>query len=78
MSSQNQNYSLVTLNDCLVPGFAGIMRESVRARKSAANNCAQSLTDREPTPALPHALSLCVNAPDYYLIHPSDCCAPHP
>src|SRR5271156_3006747 len=33
MSSQSQNYSLVILNDRVVPGFAGIMRESVRARK---------------------------------------------
>jgi hypothetical protein len=30
MSSQIQNYSLVTLNDRVVPGFAGIMCESVR------------------------------------------------
>ena len=39
MSSQTQNYSLVTLNDRVVPGFAGIMRESVRAK--------ESLSDRE-------------------------------
>jgi hypothetical protein len=39
MSSQNQNYRLVTLNDRVVPGFAGIMRESVRAK--------ESLLDRE-------------------------------
>jgi uncharacterized C2H2 Zn-finger protein len=32
MSSQLQNYSLVTLNDRVVPGFAGIMRESVREK----------------------------------------------
>jgi hypothetical protein len=32
MSSQIQNYSLVTLNDRVVPGFAGIMRESVREK----------------------------------------------
>jgi hypothetical protein len=32
MFSQLQNYSLVTLNDRVVPGFAGIMRESVRER----------------------------------------------
>jgi len=37
MSSQSQNYNLVTLNDRVVPGFAGIMRESVRARKSASD-----------------------------------------
>ena len=37
MSSQSQNYRLVTLNDRVVPGFAGIMRESVRARKSASD-----------------------------------------
>jgi hypothetical protein len=30
MSSQIQNYRLVTLNDRVVLGFAGIMRESVR------------------------------------------------
>jgi hypothetical protein len=41
-------------------------------------NCAQLVTDREPTPALPHVLSLCVNAPDERLIHPLDCRAPHP
>ena len=39
MSSQIQNYRLVTLNDRVVPGFAGIMRESVREKKS--------LSDRE-------------------------------
>jgi hypothetical protein len=39
MSSQKQNYSLVTLNDRVVPGFAGIMRESVREKNS--------LSDRE-------------------------------
>jgi hypothetical protein len=32
MSSQLQNYRLVTLNDRVVPGFAGIMRESVREK----------------------------------------------
>src|ERR1700747_1826226 len=32
MSSQLQNYSLVTLNDRVVPGFAGVMRESVREK----------------------------------------------
>lgn len=32
MSSQIQSYSLVTLNDRVVPGFAGIMRESVREK----------------------------------------------
>ena len=37
MSSQSQNYSLVILNDRVVPGFAGIMRESVRARNSASD-----------------------------------------
>ena len=37
MSSQGQNYSLVILNDRVVPGFAGIMRESVRARNSASD-----------------------------------------
>ena len=37
MSSESQNYSLVILNDRVVPGFAGIMRESVRARKSASD-----------------------------------------
>jgi hypothetical protein len=26
MSSQNDSYSLVTLNDRVVPGFAGILR----------------------------------------------------
>jgi hypothetical protein len=31
MSSQNQNYSLVTLNDCVVPGFAGIISEQSRS-----------------------------------------------
>ena len=39
MSSQKKNYSLVTLNDRVVPGFAGIMRESVREKNS--------LSDRE-------------------------------
>jgi hypothetical protein len=39
MSSRIQNYSLVTLNDRVVPGFAGIMRESIRAK--------ESLPDRE-------------------------------
>jgi hypothetical protein len=39
MSSQIQNYRLVTLNDRVVPGFAGIMRESVREK--------HSLSDRE-------------------------------
>jgi hypothetical protein len=34
MSSQIKNYSLVTLNDRVVPGFAGIMRESVRTKDS--------------------------------------------
>ena len=37
MSSESQNYSLVILNDRVVPGFAGIMRESVRAGKSASD-----------------------------------------
>jgi len=37
MSSQNQNYSLVTLNDRVIPGFVGIMRESVRASKSPSD-----------------------------------------
>lgn len=37
MSTQSQNYSLVTLNDRVVPGFAGILRESVRARKSVSD-----------------------------------------
>ena len=37
MSSQSQNYNLVTLNDRVVPGFAGIMRESVRAKESASD-----------------------------------------
>ena len=32
MSSQLQNYRLITLNDRVVPGFAGIMRESVREK----------------------------------------------
>jgi len=32
MSSHLQNYRLVTLNDRVVPGFAGIMRESVREK----------------------------------------------
>jgi hypothetical protein len=36
-SSESQNYSLVILNDRVVPGFAGIMRESVRARNSASD-----------------------------------------
>ena len=35
MSSQIQNYRLVTLNDRVVPGFAGIMRESVREKNSS-------------------------------------------
>jgi hypothetical protein len=39
MSSRIQNYSLITLNDRIVPGFAGILRESVRAK--------ESLSDRE-------------------------------
>ncbi|MGA8476972.1 MAG: hypothetical protein WB696_03340 [Chthoniobacterales bacterium] len=34
MSSQSHNYSLVTLNDRLFPGFAGIMRASMLARES--------------------------------------------
>ena len=34
MSSQIQSYTLVTLNDRVLPGFAGIMRESVRAKNS--------------------------------------------
>jgi hypothetical protein len=34
MSSQIQSYRLVILNDRVVPGFAGIMRESVRAKDS--------------------------------------------
>ena len=34
MSSQIQNYRLVTLNYRVVPGFAGIMRESVRRKNS--------------------------------------------
>jgi hypothetical protein len=32
MSSQSKNYSLVILNDRVVPAFAGIMRESVREK----------------------------------------------
>ena len=32
MSSRMQSYRLVTLNDRVVPGFAGIMRESVREK----------------------------------------------
>jgi hypothetical protein len=39
MSSQIQSYRLVTLNDRVVPGFAGIVRESVREKNS--------LSDRE-------------------------------
>ena len=39
MSTQTPNYSLIILNDRVVPGFAGIMRESVRAKGS--------LSDRE-------------------------------
>ena len=34
MSSESHNYSLVTLNDRLFPGFAGIMRASMLARES--------------------------------------------
>jgi hypothetical protein len=34
MSLENHYYSLVTFNDRVVPGFAGIMRESVRAKDS--------------------------------------------
>ena len=34
MSSWIQSYRLVTLNDRVVPGFASIMRESVRAKDS--------------------------------------------
>jgi hypothetical protein len=34
MSSHIHNFRLVTLNDRVVPGFAGIMRESVRAKNS--------------------------------------------
>jgi hypothetical protein len=37
MSSQSQNYSLVTLTDRVLPGFAGIMRESMIAAKSASD-----------------------------------------
>jgi predicted dinucleotide-binding enzyme len=35
MSSQIQDYRLVTLNDRVVPGFAGIMRESLREKNSS-------------------------------------------
>ena len=34
MSSQNRYYSLVTLNDLVLPGFAGIMRASLLARQN--------------------------------------------
>jgi hypothetical protein len=34
MSSQSDSYSLVTLNDRVVPGFAGIMRASMLATQS--------------------------------------------
>ena len=34
MSSQSDSYSLVTLSDRVVPGFAGIMRASMLARQS--------------------------------------------
>jgi hypothetical protein len=37
MSSQNRNYSLVTLNDRLFPGFAGVMRASMVARNSLSS-----------------------------------------
>jgi hypothetical protein len=35
MSSQIRSCRLVTLNDRVVPGFAGIMRESVREKNSS-------------------------------------------
>jgi hypothetical protein len=34
MSSQSDSYSVVTLSDRVVPGFAGIMRASMLARQS--------------------------------------------
>ena len=37
MSSQSDNYSLVTLNDRLFPGFAGIMRASMVAKRSPSD-----------------------------------------
>jgi hypothetical protein len=37
MSSQIQKYRLVILNDRVVPGFAGIMRESAREKKPLSN-----------------------------------------
>jgi hypothetical protein len=37
MSSPSQFYSLITLRDRVVPGFAGIMRASMLAGESLAN-----------------------------------------
>ena len=37
MSSQNRNYSLVTLCDRIVPGFAGIIRASMMAGESLSS-----------------------------------------
>jgi hypothetical protein len=37
MSSQIKKYRLVILNDRVVPGFAGIMRESAREKKPLSN-----------------------------------------
>jgi hypothetical protein len=37
MSSENRNYSLVTLSDRVVPGFAGIIRASMMAGEPLAS-----------------------------------------
>ena len=37
MSSPDRNYSLVTLSDRVVPGFAGIMRASMMAGESLSS-----------------------------------------
>jgi|SRR6266481_1413895 hypothetical protein len=37
MLSENRYYSLVTLNDRLFPGFAGVMRASMITRKSLSS-----------------------------------------
>ena len=37
MLSENHHYRLVTLNDRLFPGFAGVMRASMIARKSLSS-----------------------------------------
>ncbi len=42
MSSPSQFYSLVTLSDRVVPGFAGIMRASMTAGESLSSRENQS------------------------------------